>query len=176
MAEPTTGLPTGLRRLLASWATLWDTPGLEDDLTVAFSARLTRSLGRCRPATGRITLRAELRGGPPERLAEVLCHEAAHVAVFQKHGREARPHGPEWRALVAAAGFEPRTGARGESTSAAMEATDESPTPRRLAYEHRCPVCHTVRLARRPVPRWRCAECLDAGLDGEMIITRRADG
>jgi hypothetical protein len=41
-------------------------------------------------------------------LEEVLCHELAHVAVYRLHGRAVRPHGPEWKGLVAAAGFKPR--------------------------------------------------------------------
>lgn len=162
-------LPESLRSLLADWAKLWEVSGLEAELEVSFSPRLKRSLGRCRPAAARITLKAELRGGPPERLAEVLCHEAAHVAVYRKYGPVARAHGAEWQALVRAAGYEPRIRAQAPTGEAGAAPTG------RLEYEHRCPVCHTVRYARRPVTRWRCAECLDAGLDGEMIITRRAE-
>lgn len=181
--------------LITHWSARWHTPDLAERLTITFSARLRRSLGRCRPATGRITLQAALRDGPPERLAEVLCHEAAHVAVYLLHGASARPHGDEWRALVTAAGFTPRVHA-GTSTplpwravhsdtesSASSHPTQPTaaagPTysPRdhapRLPYEHRCPVCHTVRYARGPVPRWRCAECLDVGLAGELCVTRR---
>jgi hypothetical protein len=29
-------------------------------------------------------------------------------------------------------------------------------------------------MAGRPVPEWRCAECLDAGLSGELVITKLA--
>jgi SprT-like family len=41
----------------------------------------------------------------------------------------------------------------------------------RVRFAHRCPVCQTVRYARGPVHRWRCAACLDAGLDGVLEIT-----
>lgn len=167
-------MPASLRSLVASWAELWETPGLEDAVAVTFSHRLRRSLGRCRPAAGRVTLSADLRDGPAERLAEVLCHEVAHVAVYHKYGRAARPHGPEWRRLVAATGHEPRVREVASELGSGMPTASPHP-PARLAYEHRCPVCQTVRFARRPVSRWRCAECLDAGLDGVMVITRRSE-
>jgi hypothetical protein len=45
-------------------------------------------------------------------------------------------------------------------------------TPRPLGYrfEHRCPVCQSVRLARRRMTAWRCAECVEAGLNGVIDI------
>ncbi|MBX6363591.1 MAG: SprT-like domain-containing protein [Gemmatimonadetes bacterium] len=189
-ATPPPDAAVDLRALLTAWAAAWGDAGLTDAVAISFSPRLRRSLGRCRPATGRITLRADLRDGPAARLAEVLCHEAAHVAVHRRHGRAARPHGPEWRALVEAAGYEPRRlgvdapndRAGAPTRSAAAEPVRALGTPptaappaprRRYRYEHRCPVCHTVRWARRPVRTWRCAECLDAGLAGERLITRR---
>jgi hypothetical protein len=46
--------------------------------------------------------------------------------------------------------------------------------PARFAWEHRCPVCRTARYARRRTPAWRCAECLDNGLAGELT-SRRTD-
>ena len=82
---------THLPSLITPWARLWGIPDLPDHVQVSFSARLRRSLGRCRPATGRITLHPGLRDAAPS-------------------------------------------------------------APRRpLHFEHRCPVCHSVRLARRPV-------------------------
>lgn len=161
-----------LREAVAGWARLWGVPGLEDMVTLTFSPRLRRSLGRCRPATGRITLQSALRDAPPAALLEVLCHEAAHVAAHRIAGPEAKPHGPEWRRLVEAAGYEASV-RRMEATASPARAGDGTP-PGRLVYEHRCPVCQTARFARRPVPAWRCAECLDAGLSGEMIVTRHA--
>ncbi len=41
-------------------------------------------------------------------------------------------------------------------------------------WEHQCPVCRLRRLARRPVPQWRCAACREAGLEGELVVTRIA--
>jgi SprT protein len=157
-----------IRALIARWGAVWGVPDLECDVSITFSSRLKRSLGRCRPSTGRITLRSDLQYGDVERLAEVLCHELAHVAAFRLHGRAAAPHGAEWRELVERAGFTPRV--RAIETVLARALVSE-PTAI-LPYEHRCPVCQSVRYARRPVPRWRCAECREAGLSGELVITR----
>lgn len=37
-----------------------------------------------------------------------LVHELCHLAVWARHGRKARPHGPEWRALMQAMGQSPQ--------------------------------------------------------------------
>jgi predicted SprT family Zn-dependent metalloprotease len=169
------------RPLLERWGELWGVPDLPSRVTILPSARLRRSLGRCQPATGRISIRASLLDGDPRLLEEVLCHEAAHVAARVLAGPEARPHGAEWRELVRAAGFEPRVRRAGDAGGAgnAGGAGDASPsTPRRasgrFAYEHRCPVCQSVRYANTRRPRWRCLECDDAGLEGSLVIRRVA--
>ena len=164
--------------MVRGWGRRWGVKDLADVVTIEFSNRLRRSLGRCQPSTGRIRLAAFLRDGPPEVLKEVLCHEVAHVAVHRLHGSRTKPHGSAWSDLVKRAGFEPRTRAPAAMGAPSPEgaASAGSPTSSRtcstIRYEHRCPVCHTVRIARRPVPSWHCAECLDAGLHGEMTVSR----
>jgi predicted SprT family Zn-dependent metalloprotease len=149
--------------LLQDWSQTWAVPDLAGTVEIRFSERLERSLGRCKPSLGLVTLAAELRTGDASRLAEVLCHEVAHIAAYRLHGARAAAHGREWQSLVRAAGFEPRVLAR-----------DASPTPtrrrRRRRYEHRCEVCQSVRYGGRPVPQWRCAECAAAGLAGTLTI------
>jgi predicted SprT family Zn-dependent metalloprotease len=105
-------------------------------------------------------------------LREVLCHELAHLAVYRLHGGSARPHGPEWRQLMAAVGVASLATAR---TCAVVRPT--KPNARkdyRSRFEHRCPVCQMVRFARRPVRSWRCAGCVAAGLPGLLTVTRIA--
>jgi ribosomal protein L37AE/L43A len=176
------------RPLLERWADLWGVPDLPSRVTILPSTRLRRSLGRCQPATGRISIRASLLDGDPRLLEEVLCHEAAHVAVHALRGRAPRPHGPEWRELVRAAGFEPQVrsawdggdvGDAGDAGNAgdAADAGDAATSPPRrasgrFAYEHRCPVCQVVRYANTAHPRWQCLECDDAGLEGALDIRR----
>ena len=37
-----------------------------------------------------------------ENLADTVPHEVAHYVVERRHGRRAKPHGPEWQAVMAA--------------------------------------------------------------------------
>ena len=71
--------PLDPTQVLTRWAKLWRTPGLVDRVTVEFSPRMTRSLGRVRPATGIIRLNALLQNVPRNFLLEALCHEAGQV-------------------------------------------------------------------------------------------------
>lgn len=151
-----------LRGLIAPWAETWAVGGLEQRLRITFSGRFRSSLGRCHPRSGEIRLAAFLRTGPVEVLREVLCHEAAHAAAYELHGLRARPHGKQWRALMKAAGFEPRACL---PASVAEKVLPNGGRPRKLV-EHRCPVCHATRLARRRMPAWRCASCRALGLAG----------
>ena len=160
MTKPPPDLVARSRRLLRRWSKRWGLSGLESAVTITLSTRLHRSLGRCRPAQGLITLRPDLASS----FDAVLCHEAAHVAAFVLHGRTVRPHGAEWASLVAAVGFDPVVRTRVAGTR------PRPPRPLGYRFEHRCPVCQSVRLARRRMTTWRCAECVDAGLDGVMDI------
>jgi predicted SprT family Zn-dependent metalloprotease len=152
----------------AVWGDLWGIVDLAERVTVGVSHRMRRSLGRCVPVQGAIRLSASALDAPPQILAEILCHEAAHVAVHVLHGVACQPHGPEWAALVRMAGFEPRTDLPFEHGDDPFQRQSHSD----LTYEHRCPVCQSLRLAKRPVRRWRCADCVAAGLDGRLEITR----
>src|SRR5688500_9680015 len=96
-----------LRAAILAWEKKWSVPGLADFVSLGFSPRLRATLGRCAPAKGVITLHAKLLKGSHARLREVLCHEAAHVAVYLQHGRRVRAHGAEWSELVVLAGYEP---------------------------------------------------------------------
>lgn len=162
---------TKLAALIHPWGCLWGLPGFEQNLTLRFSPRLTRSLGRCNPAAGTLTLRLGL---PDDQIPYILCHEAAHIAVFLRFGAGLRPHGPEWAALVTLAGFSPAVQVPGPRTPPKQNPVPPGP----FRYAHKCIVCQTTRWARRPMPRWRCAECLAAGLTGEMRIldTHYPDG
>ncbi len=173
---------------LAHWARLWRLPGLEQRVTVAFSHNMRRSLGRCLPCKGRIRLNSILLRRWRPALEEVLCHELAHAAVFELHGGQCRPHGPEWVELMEKAGFPPRLKIFLDQKKKPVEprrrpalVPGPAPAPAPVAaatmvYVHRCPVCsHVVRLARRPNRNWRCAACRAAGRRGKLRITRQPD-
>ncbi len=86
---------------------LW---GLDrDEVEIRISRRMTRSIGNARIDENRITLAVWLFDQPDELVDEVLCHEAAHLAIRRLHGPGARPHGVEWRDLMRRAGHAART-------------------------------------------------------------------
>src|SRR5262249_14381108 len=103
-----TVLISDIGRWVTEWASTWSVLDLPSMVQVAFSDRLSRGLGRCTPETGSIRLNRKLTKADVGILREVLCHEVAHVAIWHVHGCGARPHGPEWRELMALAGYEPR--------------------------------------------------------------------
>ena len=149
------------------WLEVWSTPKLVHEATIEWSHRLTRSLGRCYPERRLIRLAPSLNDAPRALLEEVLCHELAHLAAREIHGPQIRPHGPEWKALMVEAGFEPKTKLPAPTNARAKP-------PRNSLYTHRCPVCHLSWTAKRCMRRWRCAECVAAGLDGTLEIHQRA--
>ena len=69
-----------------------------------------------------------------------------------------------------AAGFEPRGWLKVEG----LERLPGRVRQARAMWENHCPVCQLRRLARRPVPQWRCTDCRETGLEGELVITRIA--
>ncbi len=160
-----------LRRLGALWG-LRSLGGID----VVPNARLTRTLGRLVARPWRIELGP--RGlGRDETLREVVTHEAAHAAARDGAEHQA-PHGPEWRALMARAGYPKARGARWRCHREATGTPQREHTPKPRAapptlYDHWCAVCQSSRVGRRPVKAWRCAACVAAGLDGALEITRR---
>jgi len=153
--------------LLRKWMKQWGIPGLASKARVTVNPRLRSSLARCIPSKREIELSATVLSSA--LLPEVLWHEAAHLVVQRLWGKTAKPHGAEWAKLMHAVGFKARVRlpgiciVPGRSPSVAQRST----------YEHRCPVCQMIRMAKRPVRRWRCRICVEAGLKGELIISRR---
>ncbi len=163
-------LPHPCRKSLDRWLHLWDVPHLETQSRVEWSSRLNRSLARCYPDKKLVRISSHLQSASDSLLQEVLCHEMAHLAARELHGRNVRPHGPEWKALVTSAGYEART---------RLPSPNGAPLPGRrrrgsTVYLHRCPVCQLLRTARRRMSRWRCAACVASGLEGRLTITRHA--
>ena len=159
-----------MRRACRRWIVVFGVSPAMPPPDVWVNSHLRRALGRCVLATGRIDIRPDVASGRLSRLREVLCHELAHLAVHRLHGDRARPHGPEWRGLMAAAGFAPAASAR--TCTVRRRMNTRTRTNRHSRFEHRCPVCQMVRSARRPVRSWRCASCVAAGLTGVLMVTR----
>ena len=166
MAKPLqTPVAPDLDHRVAELARLWSMPDLAASVSIRFSRRLTRSLGRADAAKGRIAL-AALLADDPALLDAALCHELAHLAAFRLVGTAERPHGPTWQRLVGQAGH----------VAMLRLPISQGDVGSRLATEaarfvHSCPVCQFTRVAARRMPSWRCADCAAAGLDGRLEIT-----
>jgi predicted SprT family Zn-dependent metalloprotease len=106
-------------------------------------------------------------GSRSRRIKEILCHEAAHLAVFLKHGNHAKPHGPEWQKLVQKAGFEVKTALSAEI----LKRGDIKKSETKTVYLHTCTVCGSSRIVKKPMPNWRCFSCREEGMEGTLQIT-----
>lgn len=151
---------------IARYAELWSRPNLCEMVSMRFSARLSKSWARTNLETRTITLAVTLRGDLA-RLEEVLCHELAHIVAYDSIGCREGPHGRTWKELVLIGGFEPRL---------RLAHGDDAPRTivrRPSRFLHRCPVCDFSRVAARPIRAWRCADCVAAGLGGNLVITEK---
>ena len=86
---------------------LWGVRRGGKPVRVEWNPRLRTTAGRAHVRKRLIELNPHLlskAGRAPEWLAEVLTHEAAHLAAVHLHGRDIQPHGEEWRALMEQAG------------------------------------------------------------------------
>jgi predicted SprT family Zn-dependent metalloprotease len=150
------------------WSRVWRVPGLPAKVSFSRNDRLKTTIARWLEDPQCVEL------GPRffalrSRREEILCHELAHAAAILLHGRGIAPHGPQWCALVEAAGFSP--GSRLKTRRRGPQQT--RPVPTLLLYEHRCPICHAVRYAKRAMAGWRCVECVGAKLPGQLQIVPR---
>lgn len=131
-----------------------------------FSSRMSRSLGRTYPARSRVHLSARLaEPGAEDLLAEVVCHELAHLAAYVATDHRPKPHGREWRALLTAVGHQPRLSIPVDLPNSGPKTVKPAPH-----YDHRCEVCHRSWSYSTPRRQLRCPTCQDAGLSGHLII------
>ena len=139
----------------------WGSINLGQEIQVEYSSRLTVSLGMSYPARKLIRLNHSLLGADSSLLSFTLCHELAHIVVYQRHGTSVAAHGEEWRALMRAAGYP-------ETARMAARGGKRKTTTKR--YRHICAVCQAQRLAGSPMINWRCGQCQSQGLDGILVI------
>jgi predicted SprT family Zn-dependent metalloprotease len=154
--------PVKIKPVVSRLCELWEIKSIEHEITIEFSSRITRSLGRTQPLRKIVRLNPDLLRSLSKHLEEVLCHEIAHIAAVHKYGPVVMPHGEEWQSLVRQAGFEP---------SVRMHvAPGKRPHISTRRFRHVCPVCLAERQAKNRMARWRCSACVQDGLDGELII------
>lgn len=78
-----------------------------------------------------IRLNAELLAQEGEEFSRnTIVHELCHLAIWQHHGRRARPHGPQWQQLMRAMGEEPSRCHQAKATPVRRQ--------RRFAYRCSC--------------------------------------
>lgn len=159
------------QRLLARAEQLeadWGVNGLATSIDIRISSRMRRTLGRAVARTSTVWL-SETVLGDCELLDQVFCHELAHLAAFRLRGSLEPPHGPTWRRLVRRSGHAPLVRLGPEPECGTPRGSPSRPLGR---YLHRCPVCQFSRLAARRMNRWRCAACIETGLDGVLSVER----
>jgi hypothetical protein len=93
-----------VRREIARLTEVFDDERVAD-IRIRPSRRMSASLARAYPQRGEIAVAVPVFSS--KHLEEVLAHEVAHLVCWWRHGRT-RPHGAEWRAIMAEAGHEPR--------------------------------------------------------------------
>lgn len=86
----------------------WKLDHLVPEIEMRLSTRMTRTIGSANLTKNRMTFAVWLFDQPQAVIDEVLCHEAAHLAVHHLYGQGVRPHGREWQALMSRAGVMPR--------------------------------------------------------------------
>jgi predicted SprT family Zn-dependent metalloprotease len=159
-------LSAALKKRANDWIRQWRVPTLLNQTSVRRNNLLRTTVARWRENEKCLEL------GPRffrmrRRQDEILCHELAHAAAVRVHGRGVSPHGPEWQALIAAVGYSPSPVFKTSKSISQIPQRNESSW-----YEHRCPVCHAVRFAKKSMKQWRCAECSQHGLQGLLRINK----
>lgn len=150
---------------IGRWAASWSVPALGRDITLRVNLRLRSSIARYRHDDGCIEVGPRFLADRRIR-REAIAHELAHAAVAKRQNRRYRPHGPEWSSLLRQAGFSARAIVCSESNETSSTRAGGSGR-----FLHRCPVCQMTRTARRPVSAWRCRQCVESGLSGQLEIT-----
>lgn len=153
-----------LKEDIQGWSQLWGLPNLSQEVTVRFNGRLRTTVARLLSGVDVIEVGPRFIALQSKR-REILCHELAHAAASRRRRGGQPPHGAEWAALVQSAGFDP------VPRLTVPRKSSPSRQSRELRYEHRCLVCQFVRVARRSVHSWRCAECVRCGLPGKLTIS-----
>lgn len=158
-----------LRWIMSDLAQCWNANQITQGLEVIFDPALRSSLARCSYVRGRIKLNMVI-AQYPEIVREVAGHELAHLVVISRYGPDCRPHGTQWQELMRSAGLPARCKIilPASATHPCVKLTRQA-----VVYEHRCPVCQSSWKAGRRITYWRCGNCLDLGLTGELVIERR---
>ena len=119
-----------------------------------------RSAGQLRRhLNGRLEIRYNLQMAalqPEQFLRETVPHEAAHLLTWLLHGRRARPHGPQWQAVMHFLGV--------DSPRRCHDFRLEGPLRRQRRWPYRCD-CRTHQLSTtrhkraQGGTRYQCAAC-----------------
>lgn len=133
---PQSPLParTILSRLAARCLSAWRMDSLIPRVRIVYNPRLSTTLGRACLENRRVELNPRLLGEHPDQLLPTLAHELAHLVVYERYGKSARPHGTEFRRLLRA-----------------LKLPDEA--------KHHLPVDHLRRNRAKYLYLHRCGDC-----------------
>lgn len=148
--QPLPGRPV-LSAIAERCGRLWQMPDLDRRASIGYNQRLRSTLGRAILDDSRVELNIRLLREHPEHLVCTLVHELAHVAVYIRFG-EVAPHGPHFRALMAATGLSPKA-------SHSLPANSLKRRRRRNLYLHRCSDCGMTFIARKVRRDCYCQAC-----------------
>jgi len=161
---PSAPLPTrtGLCKLAARCLTAWRAEYLIPRVRIVYNPRLTTTLGRACLTDLRVELNPRLLGEHPAELIPTLGHELAHLVVYERHGKSARPHGVEFRLLLRRLDLP-------DNARHHLPVTHLRRKRTRYIYLHRCSVCGQSFLARSVRRNCYCVAC---GPDMEWDVFR----
>ncbi len=131
-------LDHSLRADVDGWCEQWQVESVSRTVRIEISVRMRSCLGRAMGSRRLVRLNAALLvPGGEILLREVLCHELAHIAVYELHGRRARPHGEEWKNLLRAADYAPRVTVHRQTIPDPVREMMRKPRRRRITASRR---------------------------------------
>lgn len=141
-----------LHELAGVFLHAWQADSLAKTLRLAYNPKMRTTLGRAILNDQRIELNPRLLLDHPGQLLGTLGHELAHLVIWDRFGKNAQPHGREFRTLM-------------RQVHLAEKATHNLPVEhlrrkrKAYLYLHRCSLCSYQFAARKARRNTYCRQC-----------------